>query len=83
MSKYPTLSEMITEFVNNVAASTESTTFYLTGLQTYINSRTDRPPMYKSISRILRRLKSEGRVNYLVVNSHSSEYRALPLVPKQ
>lgn len=78
MDKNLPIGAYIKQFMNE-RAGTLNPTFYLNELHSFVQTNSDKLPTSSSIDRILRRLRTQGEIDYVVINHATSYYQAKPI----
>jgi len=79
MDKNLTIAAYVKIFINE-KAGTLNPTFYLNELHAFVQSNSGKLPTAGSIDRILRRLRTQGEIDYVVINRATAYYQAKPVV---
>lgn len=81
-TKAPTAAAAVLAFVNYRAGlAGEGSAFTADQLRFYVNNNTEGGVSPSSADRVLRMLRQEGKLGYVVLNRGKSLYRAVPVSP--
>ena len=81
MDKNLTIGAYVTQFVTERAKANPST-FFANELFAFVQQSSGRYPAPGTVDRILRKLRAEGAINYVVSNRSNGYYTALEAVKK-
>ena len=81
MDKNLTIAAYVIQFFTERAAANPST-FFANELYSYVQLNSGRLPAPGTVDRIMRKLRAENKINYIVSNRNTGYYMALPVASK-